>query len=195
MLSPDFPLRTGRLLLRAYTEDDLDFVYDLESRPEVARYLFWSPRDREQARTSLRRKIADTALRAEGDTLTALVLNAETGERIGDAQLFWISQDRRQGEIGYVIHPDQAGHGYATEAAAAMLRLGFEGLDLHRITGRLDNRNAASARVLERLGMRREACLVHNQYYKGEWADEVVYGMLADEWRARETASASASTG
>jgi len=67
-----------------------------------------------------------------------------------------------------------------------MLRLGFEGLGLHRITGRLDGRNAASARVLERLGMRREAHLVENELVKGEWTDEVVYAMLDREWRAAQ---------
>ena len=69
-----------------------------------------------------------------------------------------------------------------------VLRLGFEGLDLHRVCGRLDGRNAASARVLERLGMRREAHLVQNEIVKGEWSDEVVYAMLRHEWDARAKA-------
>ena len=64
-----------------------------------------------------------------------------------------------------------------------MLRLGFEELGLHRIIGRIDARNTPSARVLERLGMRREAHFVHNEILKGEWTDEVVYAMLEDEWR------------
>ena len=64
-----------------------------------------------------------------------------------------------------------------------MLRMGFEGLGLHRIVGRLDRRPAASARVLEHLGMRREACLVDNAFIKGEWTDEVLYALLADEWQ------------
>jgi RimJ/RimL family protein N-acetyltransferase len=66
-----------------------------------------------------------------------------------------------------------------------MLRLGFEGLGLHRIIGRLDGRNRASARVLEKLGMRREAHFVENEYVKGEWTDEVVYAILDREWRSR----------
>jgi RimJ/RimL family protein N-acetyltransferase len=66
-----------------------------------------------------------------------------------------------------------------------MLRLGFEDLGLRRIVGRIDARNAASARVLDRLGMRREAHFAQNEIIKGEWTDEVVYAMLQDEWRAR----------
>ena len=63
-----------------------------------------------------------------------------------------------------------------------MLRIGFEEVGFHRIVGRLDARNAASAAVLERVGMRREAHLRENEFIKGEWADELIYAMLASEW-------------
>jgi RimJ/RimL family protein N-acetyltransferase len=99
------------------------------------------------------------------------------------------SREHQQGEVGYVLHPDHQGHGFATEAATVMLRLGFEILGFHRIVGRLDARNEASARVLERLGMRREAHLRENEFIKGEWCDELVYAMLASEWRARAAAA------
>lgn len=187
MLIPEYPLRTERLLLRPYREDDLDFVYDVQSRPEVARYLYQDVRDREQARESLRQKIAATELRGQGDNLTPLILRADTGEPVGDVLLAWTSQPHATGEIGYVIHPDHAGHGYATEAARLMVRLGFEELKLHRIVGRIDGRNAASARVLQHLGMRREAYFVQNEWVKGEWTDEAVYAILADEWWAGES--------
>ena len=135
-------------------------------------------------RASLGQKITKVALRAEGDNLTLLLVLADTGEPVGDVQLCWTSAEHRQGEIGYVIHPDHAGRGYATEAGRLMLQLGFEELELHRIEGRLDPRNTASARVLEHLGMRREACLVHSALVKGEWTDELVYALLADEWQS-----------
>jgi RimJ/RimL family protein N-acetyltransferase len=172
VLKPALPIRTERLLLRPYTEHDLDDLHDIQSRPEVARYLYWGTRDREQTRESLRQKIAASALREEGENLTLAVELPGTGKVIGDVLLIWLSREH-------------GGHGYATEAAEVMLRLGFEGLGLHRVIGRLDGRNTASARVLERLGMRREACFVQNEVVKGEWTDEVVYAMLADEWSAR----------
>lgn len=181
----DLPIRTERLLLRLYTEDDLGDVYDIQSRPDVARYLYWGVRDHAQARGSLAMKIAASGLREEGDNLTLAVVLPETGKVIGDVLLIWVSRDHRQGEIGYIFHPDFGGRGYATEAAEVVLRLGFEAYGLHRVIGRLDARNTASARVLERLGMRREAHLVQNEMVKGEWTDEVVYAMLEDEWRAR----------
>jgi RimJ/RimL family protein N-acetyltransferase len=190
VLSPEYPIKTERLLLRLYTEDDLDDVLDIQSRPDVTRYLYWGPRDRAQARGSLAMKIAASGLREEGDNLTLAVVLPETGKIIGDVMLIWVSKEHRQGEIGYVFHPDHGGRGYATEATEVMLRLAFEGLGLHRVIGRLDGRNTASARLLERLGMRREAHLVENELVKGEWTDEVVYAVLEHEWRARVTAAA-----
>jgi RimJ/RimL family protein N-acetyltransferase len=184
---PDLPLRTARLLLRPYTIGDLDAVYDMQSRPDVTRYLLFDVRDRDQVRTALQERIeAGRPGHQGGRLLLALaVVLPQTGAVIGDVVLFLESQEHRQGEIGYIFHPDHGGRGYATEAARAMLGLGFEAYGLHRIVGRIDARNAPSARVLERLGMRREAHYRQNEIVKGEWTDEVVYAMLEDEWRAK----------
>jgi RimJ/RimL family protein N-acetyltransferase len=104
---------------------------------------------------------------------------------IGDVSL--TVGEHRQGEIGFILHPDHQGRGYATEAAEALLALAFEHYRLHRVAGRLEARNAASARVLEKLGMRREAHLIENEWVKGEWQSELVYALLAREWRAPRT--------
>jgi RimJ/RimL family protein N-acetyltransferase len=185
MLRPDYPIESARLLLRPYTLSDLDFLYDLQSRPEVTRHLLFGVRDRDQVRKALQEKIQAATLEDAGGSLNLAVALPDTGTLIGDVVLFYTSREHRQGEIGYIFHPDHGGKGYATEAAQVMLRLGFEELGLHRIVGRLDPRNTASARVLERLGMRHEAHLTHNQIVKGEWADEAIYAMIEDEWRAR----------
>ncbi|MDA0636426.1 GNAT family protein, partial [Nonomuraea sp. MCN248] len=147
-----------------------------------ARYLYWEPRDRDAVRTFLDKKTGRTALLAEGDAIDLAITLRDTGALIGNCLLIWTSATHRQGEIGYVLHPDHHGHGYATEAAREMLRLGFDGLHLHRLTGRLDARNTASARVLEKLGMRREAHLIDNEHVKGEWTSELIYAMLDHEW-------------
>jgi RimJ/RimL family protein N-acetyltransferase len=182
MGKPDYPLETARLTLRPYVAGDLDALHDIQSRPEVTRYLLYDARDRDQVR-----KVLDERMQAdliERDALNLAVVLPETGALIGDVVLFLRSQEQRQGEIGYVFHPGYGGRGYATEAARALLGLGFEHYGLHRIVGRLDARNTASARVLERLGMRREARFVQNEFIKGEWTDEFVYAMLEDEWRS-----------
>ncbi|MFJ6786740.1 GNAT family N-acetyltransferase [Streptomyces angustmyceticus] len=183
--TPGYPIRTERLDLRPVTPDDLPAIHAYQRRPEVCRYLYWGPLDEAGSRASVAAKAARTTLRESGDLLQLAVVVRESNTLVGDVTFVWRSSEHRQGGIGYVFHPDHAGHGYAAEASRALLELGFEELHLHRIQAELDGRNTASARLLERLGMRREGHLRENEFLDGEWADEVVYAMLAREWRAQ----------
>jgi RimJ/RimL family protein N-acetyltransferase len=182
VLNPAFPITTERLLLRPFVPGDLDALVAIHGRADVVRYLYGDVRGRDELRGVLGEKMQRAALAKEGDALNLAAVRTDTGELIGDVTLFWRSEEHRGGEVGYIFNPDHGGHGFATEAARALLRIGFEELGLHRIVGRLDARNHASARVLERLGMRREAHFVENELVKGEWADEVVYAMLDGDW-------------
>jgi len=184
MLRLTFPIQTDRLLLRPYAADDLDSFHAITGRADTNRYLYTAPRGRDQSREALKRVMHQSVIDDEHDYLLLAVVIRESGTLIGHVSLERVSREHQQGEVGYVLHPDHQGHGFATEAATVMLRLGFEVLGFHRIVGRLDARNEASARVLERLGMRREAHLRENEFIKGEWCDELVYAMLASEWRA-----------
>jgi RimJ/RimL family protein N-acetyltransferase len=184
MLRPTFPLRTERLLLRPFREDDLEALYAMQSREDVTRYLYWGPRTPDEARHMLERLMRMTAIDDDSGALRLAALLPDSGVLIGDFSLQHVSREHKQGEIGFIVHPDHHGQGYATEAAKVLLRLGFEELGLHRIVGRCDARNAASARLMERLGMRREAHLRENEFVKGEWCDELIYAILASEWES-----------
>jgi RimJ/RimL family protein N-acetyltransferase len=164
--------------------EDFDAVFAMQSRPDVARYLYWDARSEDQVRTALEKKMAGTAIRSEGDALFLAVVLRSTDELVGDVVLQWVSREHSTGEIGFIVHPDHQGHGYATESVRVLLRLAFEDLQLHRVIGCAEARNVASARVLEKLGMRKEAHMVENEYVKGEWQSELVYAMLNREWRA-----------
>ena len=194
MLKPHYPLRTERLIIRPFTIDDLQQLHAFHSLPEVARYLYWDARNIDQTRQALQDKITRSALYDEGQALCLAAELAETGALVGDLTLFWHSRQHRHGEIGYVFNPAYHGRGLATEAARELLRLAFEELGLRRVTGRCDARNTASARVLERLGMRREAHFVENEFVKGEWTDEYVYAILHREWLAQRQAASSQAT-
>lgn len=185
MLRPDYPIKTTRLLLRPFAESDLDALHAYQQLPEVARYLMWPPRDREAATTALRYRIEHRSLEKEGDVLVLAVEHQETGALLGDVNLAWVSESDRTGEIGFVFDPRHQGQGYAREAAVEMLRLGFDQMGLHRVIARADARNEASAKLMTRLGLRKEAHFVKNEYVKGEWTDEVVYALLAEEWQVR----------
>jgi len=181
-LRPEYPVRTERLLLRPLSVDDAEALWVYRSQPDVCRYVPFPPMDRAVISERLATQWATSTLTDENQAVTLGIELAKTGELIGDAVLFWRSREHRGGEIGYVLNPDFAGHGYATEAARAMLRLGFDGLGLHRIVARIDERNEPSAKVARRLGMRQEARLVRHELFKGEWSTELDFAMLADEW-------------
>jgi RimJ/RimL family protein N-acetyltransferase len=179
-------IQTERLRLRAFEAGDLEALYAIYSRPDVVRYLYESPRSPDEVAELLARKMGLRAIRGDGDTVSyAIELRGSSGA-IGDCIVRLLSAAHRQGEIGFVLHPEHHGRGYATEAGRAMLAVAFEQLRLHRVVGRLEARNAASARVLERLGMRREAHLVENEWVKDEWQSELIYAVLDREWRAAD---------
>lgn len=186
MVTVTAPIITERLTLRPFTLEDEDDLYAIQSRPDVTQYLYWQPRGREEVREVLRGKVEQTSLTTEGDALSLAVTipgmqNTKTGV-IGEVVLWWKSVTHKQGEIGFVLHPQHQGHGYATEAAAVMLDLAFQDVRLHRVYGRTDGRNAGSAAVMRRLGMREEAHFIHNEIFKGEWGDELVFAILDSEW-------------
>jgi RimJ/RimL family protein N-acetyltransferase len=195
VLRPRYPLETARLVLRPFEPGDLQALFAFHSLPEVARFLYWEARDLEQVRGVLDAKLRQGALEDEGQVLALAVVWREVGVVVGEVSLHWLSRGHRQGEIGFVFHPGYQGRGLATEAAEVVLGLGFDGLGLHRVIGRCDAQNLASARLMERLGMRREAHFVENELFKGAWGDELVYAMLEDEWRARPRAAAGRLSG
>ena len=186
-LEPSYPLRTERLVLRPFEFEDFDALLAMYSSPDVVTYLYHGPRGADEVRRLLDDKIGSTSIADEGDKICLAVTLAATGEVIGDVVLMWLSAAHRQGEIGYVVHPDHQGKGYATEATAVLLDLAFGDERFHRIVGRAEGRNAASARVLEHHGMRREALLVENEWVKDEWQSELVYAILGREWRANRS--------
>ncbi|MDP9116723.1 MAG: GNAT family N-acetyltransferase [Actinomycetota bacterium] len=191
MLSPEYPIATQRLRLRPLSTADTGGLLAYRSRTDCCRWVPFTPMTAGDVTDRLAGAWARTELTGEGQSLTLGVETAAGGALIGDAVLFWRSEEHRCGELGYMINPDFGGRGYATEAAAAMLSLGFDGLGLHRITARIDARNDSSIRLAARLGMRREAHLVQNEFFKGEWCDEVDFAMLAAEWSGSAAAAAT----
>lgn len=193
MLRPDYPIETARLNLRPFRESDFQAYLAYRNRPDVLRYLYFDQRPEAEILKAVKDRAEHRQVEKEGDFLALVVELRESGEMIGDLVLRWTSETHQTGEIGYCFHPSSHGHGYATEATAELLRLGFAGLGLRRIVGRLDARNGASARVLERLGMRKEAHFVENEWVKGEWTDEAIYAILDRDWRTLNPSTEEAS--
>lgn len=183
MLRPVWPLETERLVIRPFEAGDLDAMQRIHGDPRVVQWLYNEPRTPDEAREHLERKIAGTALVADDDWLSAAAAARDGGALVADLAMHLVSAEHRCVEIGYIVDPAYAGRGFATEASSALLRLAFDQFGMHRVIGRVEPRNTGSVRVLEKLGMRREAHFVENEWVKGEWQSEFVFAILDHEWR------------
>ena len=183
--APDYPLETARLRLRPFNRGDVDAVFAYRSRADVSQYLSDMPMNHDECTEAVRGRIAQIALTEEGDKIVLAVEHTQSGQLIGEVSFIWRSVVDGQAEIGYIIDPASQGQGYATEAANALLRFGFETVGLHRIYARCDPRNDASWHVMERLGMQREAHLRDHVRAKGQWSEEYIYATRESDWSAR----------
>ncbi|GAA1804797.1 GNAT family protein [Luedemannella flava] len=178
-----WPLHTDRLTLRPATTDDADATWRFRRHEDVSRWITRASATLNEHRTWFR----------DPDSLARTLVIERSGTIIGDLMLrienAWaqaeIAERARgvQAELGWVLHPEHAGHGYATEAVRELLRLCFEDLGLHRVTATCFAANEASWRLMERVGMRREFYTVRDSLHRsGEWLDRVGYALLSDEW-------------
>lgn len=190
-LYPQYPLTTERLVLRPFTRGDVDAVHAYRRREDIARYLFDVPLSREECALAVQQRIAQVGLEIEGDKIILAVELRTNACLIGEVSLIWRSVDARQGEVGWIFDPAYQGQGYATEAANAMLDLGFGPADMHRIAARCDVRNIRSWTLMERLGMRREAHFREHAIFKGAWDEEYLYAILWQEWRNKRLSQRS----
>jgi RimJ/RimL family protein N-acetyltransferase len=175
-------IETERLILRDFRDDDRHAMLAYWNDPRYQRY--YAEVDAEQ----MVRQLVDWFVEQQAEQprqkwQLAITLKEDgrfignCGVRVNDARL-------REGNIGYELHPDCWGHGYATEAARAVLRFGFEQAGLHRVWAECVADNIGSQRVLEKLGMRREAHFREHQWYRDRWWDNLIYAILDHEWRA-----------
>lgn len=174
-------LLTARLRLREFREDDWPAVLAYQRDPRYLRFYEWEGRTAEAARAFVRLFLAQQ--QEEPRTKFQLaVTRREGGELIGNVGIRLPEPGSHEAEIGYELAPEQWGHGYATEAARAIVAFGFGELALHRISAECVADNVASARVLRKLGMTLEGYLRHKQWYKERWWDTLLFAILEDEW-------------
>jgi len=179
------PLHTERLTLRQATPEDLRAVFAIRSLPEVAQ---WMPDQPESYDAWL---LAQGQRGAVERMLVVLLDDVVIGHLYLHVEDAWSQVEvrdravRTQAEIGWAFDPGQQGRGYATEAVQELLRACFEDLGVRRVVALAFADNAPSLRVMERVGMRREAVMVKESLHRElGWIDGVQYALLADEWRS-----------
>jgi ribosomal-protein-alanine N-acetyltransferase len=175
-------ITTDRLILREYTLDDVRAVLAYQRQESHLRYYPWTRRTRGDVRDFVKMLISWRKEEPRRRFQFAVTL-ADSGELIGSVGIRRKPDNDHEADIGYEIAEEYQGHGYATEATAAVIDFGFRELKLHRISASLVADNVPSAGVLERLGMKLEGRLRESEYFKGRWWDGHIYAILEDEWR------------
>lgn len=182
-------LETPRLRLRPFCEGDIDAFCSYRSDPLVARYQGWdAPYPRGKAAAFITRMAAALPGTPGGWYQWAVERKAAPG-LIGDCTFYLSESEPQQAEIGFTLALAWQRQGYAHEAACRLLEYLFSQLHLHRVTAVCDDANYPSIAVLERLGLRREAHLIENVWFKGAWGSEYHYAILEREWFARQLGS------
>ena len=176
-------LETERLILREFKKSDWRAVYEYFSDPEVFRYQRGGPYSAEQSQEYVERAIRRRKEKSRQHYEFAIILKSES-RLIGAVRLSINDAASRQGNIGYDLNRNYWGRGFGTEVARSIVNFGFNELKLHRITAGCNADNHASAHVLEKCGMRREAFFREDLFAKGAWRNELVYAILEQEWRS-----------
>ncbi|HEV3268962.1 MAG TPA: GNAT family N-acetyltransferase [Acidimicrobiales bacterium] len=174
-------LHTARLRLRTFNDADADDLFAMHSNAYVLRYWDsppWDERRRAEQFITACREIADA-----GTGARLAVDRVADGAFLGWCSLTRWNPDYRSASLGYCFDDAAWGQGYATEAVRALLQWAFDTLDLNRVQAETDTRNAASARVLEKLGFVREGTLREDCVVNGEVSDSWVYGLIGRQWQ------------
>ncbi|RKE39945.1 RimJ/RimL family protein N-acetyltransferase [Paraburkholderia sp. BL23I1N1] len=181
-------LNTPRLILRPPRHEDVQALFAIWSDPDAMRYFsFPAMTGLDQATERVTRLLKTST---EGEALVCVVELRATGAVLGHCDLFNVNEQCRRAEIGFSLQRNHWGSGYMTEAASALIEHAFDTLSLRRIEADIDPRNAASARLLERLGFAREGLLRERWIVGDEVSDSALYGLLERDRRANAMRSA-----
>ena len=179
---PWFPLETERLRLRPHLQTDFDDIHAYGSDPMVSRFMVWGPNTEKDTADFLERQLKSQETWPRPDVSLVMQRKADSAV-IGAIRLWVVDADNKTAEIGYSLGRPHWRKGYTSEAAKALLAIGFETLGLHRIVATCDVRNRGSWGVMRKLGLRREARFTRDRMVKGAWRDTYLYAILADEWQ------------
>lgn len=175
-------VQTTRLTLNRLRDDDTAAVFAYRSDPATSRYQGWLPADTAE----VARFIADQQARSFGtpDSWCQLAIRDRvSGELLGDFGVHFPSTLDDPIEFGMSLRPDAQGNGFAREAMTAAIDLAFNQWGYRRVVASVDPRNTASVALCRGLGMRQEAHHVESYLFRGQWVDDMVFALLAREWR------------
>lgn len=177
----DSPILTERLSIGPLAIRDAEAMFCYRSDPLICRYQNWEPASVQEIVDFISSQ-AVSGIDSPGRWYQLGLFLRASGQLAGDVGIHVQAFDPRQVEIGITLAREFHGRGLATEALKAVLGYLFTRLGKHRVYGSVDPRNAPSLRLLERVGMRREAHFIESLWFKGAWADDVIFAMLEREY-------------
>jgi ribosomal-protein-alanine N-acetyltransferase len=165
--------------LRGLTEDDIPFLLDHFGRDEINKYTSdENVTNFEEAKELYRKYIAPRPYLFR----LGLVMKS-TRNLIGTIGFYGIDRVNKRAIVGADLKKEHWGNGLMSEALRALIRFGFNEMELNRIEGSTDPQNLRSLRLIERCGFRKEGVLRQKSYYKGAFHDDVIYSLLREEWK------------
>ena len=174
---------TDRLIIRKFTQEDLNDIFEYCKNPNVARYVTWEPH---QSLTDTQ-KFIDHALNVYskgGMDPMAMVLKEDPNKRvIGSIGVIPVSPKNRTFELAYAMSEDHWGKGYAVEASKPLINFAFKTYAIERLQCRCDILNPQSSRVMEKLGMNYEGTLKSSMYLKGRTRDMHMYSIVKADFK------------
>ena len=175
-------ISTERCILRKMKKEDGVRLYEYRSLPEVSKYQGWSPASIKEAEEF----ISKYDKFVQGSWLQLAIIKKEDNKLIGDCGIHFVGKNFSEIEIGFSLDPKFQGKGFASESITGLLDYIFKNLKTHRVFGSCDPANGASIKLMERIGMRKEAHFIKSIWFKGGWADDVIYAVLEEEWHNKQ---------
>ena len=178
-------IETERLILRPLRMSDVDDLYEYQSHPEIVRYIPWPERTREQVIEALEKHAPNSKseLKEVGDYILLAWELKDSGKVIGQSNAGYESSRDQLADIGWVTHQNFQRQGFAFEATKALMAHIFSSSSVHRIIANIDTRNPESARLADKLGMRREGEFKDSEFFKGDWCSMWLYAILKEEFK------------
>lgn len=176
-------LTTKRVIIRPISIKDKDALYEYRSNPDINKYLSFVPKKIEDIEGFIKKCPKEFNIQGTWFQLGIILKDCQT--LIGDIGIHFLDTEleNRQVEIGYTMNPKFQNKGYATEALVEIIDYLFTSLNKHRVTASIDPTNTPSIKLIEKLGFKKEAHFKKSLFFHGEWVDDLVYALLAEEWR------------
>jgi RimJ/RimL family protein N-acetyltransferase len=177
--------RSDRITIRPVCIGDKEPMFNYRSDPETNKFLSLIPEKVDDVADFISKTAFD--INVPGTWFQFVIVENNSNMLIGDIGIHFLETDseNKQVEVGYTLNREFRGKGYATEALSLVIDYLINSLDKHRIVASIDPTNEDSIRLVERLGFRKEAHFIESLFFHGRWVDDLVYAILAKEWKQK----------